>query len=236
MTGRLRKRLERMALCAAAEPEPFGALRRNRSRGATVFRWLLALLTLLASACVVSQNYPYPESWPPASGGAPEDCQDLGGVYADLGEPHKFPAINPSLSFNLGWQSWGDTEDRKQGWRRAKRVTLSIRDADSMEAVIWGANSDRIASHVFTLASGEFVCESGHATIRWHVYAAEDVVAARDDYTVELSRAGEYLVAHVHDRGIGVVGLVFPVGGTTSGWVRFKRLSQGDLQSEGRGP
>lgn len=236
MTGRLSKRLERPALCAAAEPEPLGVMMRNRCRGVALFRRLLALLTLLVSACVVNQNQPYPESWSPVPGRASEGCQDLDGVYADLGEPHKFPAVNPSLTFNLGWQGWSGTEDRKQGWRRAKRVTLSILDADSMEAVIWGANDDRIASHVLTRASGEFVCESGHATIRWHAYAAEDVVAARDDYTVELSRAGEYLVAHVHDRGIGVVGLVVPIGGKTSGWVRFERLSQGDLQPEVRGP
>jgi hypothetical protein len=209
---------------------------KNRCRGATLLRGLLALLTLLASACVVHQDQPYPESWPPVSGRASEGCQDLAGVYADLGEPHNFPTVNPSLTFNLGWQGWSGTEDRKQGWRRAKRVTLSIRDADSMEATIWGANDDRIASHVLTRASGQFVCESGRATIRWHASAAEDVVVARDDYTVELSRVREYLVAHVHDRGIGVIGLVFPIGGKTSGWVRFERLSQGDLQPEVRGP
>jgi hypothetical protein len=202
-----------------------GGMMRSQCRHATLFRRLLPLFTLLASACVINADHPYPESWPPVSSGAAEGCRDLDGLYADLGETHTFPAINPSLTFNLGWQGWSSTEDR-DGWRRAKRVTLSVRDANSLEAVIWGANDDRIASRILARDSGKFVCESGHATIRWHTYAAEDVVAARDDYTVELKRAGEYLVAHVHDRGIGIIGLVFPIGGKTSGWVRFKRLSQ----------
>jgi hypothetical protein len=190
-----------------------------------LFRGLLILLTLFAGACVVNENHPYPESWPAPSSNASEGCRDLEGVYSDLGETHTFPAINRSLTFYLGWQEWSDKEDRKQGWREAKRVTLSILGAGSLEAIIRGANDNRIATHILTQDSGEFRCESGHATIRWHAYGTEDVVAARDDYTIELIRAGEYLVAHVHDRGIGVIGLIFPIEGETRGWVRFKRLS-----------
>lgn len=189
--------------------------------------WLAVLVSLVASACVVHRDEPYPEAWPSLSTiGTSEGCRDLDGVYADHGETHASPAVATSLTFNLGWQAWGPAEDRKQGWRKATRVTLSVLDSDSMEAVIRDVNGVQVASHILTHGSGEFVCEQGHATIRWHVYGAEDVVAARDDYSVELRRAGGYLVAHIHDRGIGVIGLIFPVAGRNSGWVRFERLAR----------
>ena len=187
------------------------------------------LVSLVASACLVRQDEPYPAAWPSLSTtGTSEGCHDLDGVYADHGETHAFPAVTASLTFNLGWQAWGPAEDQKQGWRDANRVTLTVLDSNSMEAVIWGVNAVQLARHILTHDSGEFVCEQGHATIRWHVYGAEDVVAARDDYTVELRRAGEYLVAHIRDRGIGVIGLFFPVAGRNSGWVRFERLAKED--------
>ena len=192
---------------------------------ATLVLSSLALLNLLAGACIIHQDHPYPESWPPVSSAGVEGCRDLSGRYTDLGETYTFPAINPSLTFNLGWQGWSNSEDR-DGWRDAKQVTLSIRNAESLEVLVWGANNDRITDRVLARDSGEFVCESGTATIRWHSYGAEDVVVARDDYTVELIRAGKYLVAHVHDQAVGTIGLIFPICGKTSGWVRFQRLSQ----------
>src|SRR5574340_294855 len=114
--GRLTKRLMSGRRFARLLSPSRSVTMRNGCRGPALFRGLLALLTLSTSACGVTQNYPYPESWSPVPGGAPKGCQDLNGVYADLGEPRKFTGINPSLSFNLGWQSWGGIEDRKQGW------------------------------------------------------------------------------------------------------------------------
>lgn len=195
---------------------------RNAGRKA-----LALLVCLVPVACTTHQNERYPESWPSLSqGNATKNCHDLSGIYADKGETRVFPAVAPSLTFNLGWQAWGPEEDRKQGWRKADQVTVSVLDSGSMLAVIRDVNGARIASHIFTYVSGDFECRQGHGTIRWHVSGTEDVVAGRDDYTVELSRVGEYLVAHVHDRGIGVIGLVFPVTGNNSGWVRFKQIVQ----------
>lgn len=192
--------------------------------GTTFFRSLLVTVVLLAAACAVNRDYPYPASWPPLTGGAAEDCRDFEGSYADRGDTPDFPTVNRSLTFTLGWlQEWNRTGHRED-WRTADRVTVSLPSADSLKAEIWKANGEKIGTRLLTRASGEFVCDSGRATIRWHVYEAEDVATTREDYMVEFSRAGESLVAHVRNRGIGTVLLIFPVWGTTSGWVRFTRL------------
>lgn len=119
----------------------------------------------------------------------------------DQGETENFPAINPSLTFNLGWNRTSRNVTQGQAWRAARRVTLSLSDPESLNAVIWSAAGEQIGAWILARASGEFFCESGRATIRWHVYEAEDVVAAREDYTVEFRRAGDYLLARVRNQG-----------------------------------
>lgn len=184
----------------------------------------LVTVALVVGACAVHHEYPYPTTWPPLVNGGTEACRELAGTYADRGDAPNVPTINRSLTFTLGWTQDAKSPSQREAWRGADRVTLALPSAESLEVVSWKTSGERIGTRVLTRAAEEYMCESGRATVRWRVYEAEDVVAAREDYTVELHRVGEHLVAYVRNQGIGTVFLAFPFWGTTSGWVRFARV------------
>jgi hypothetical protein len=62
--------------------------------------------------------------------------------------------------------------------------------------------------------------------VRSRRWVAADVVAGREDVTIEFSQADASLVAHVRESTYGAIFAVVPIAGTASHWYRFARLSK----------
>ncbi|MNC91102.1 hypothetical protein D3C83_72980 [compost metagenome] len=73
-------------------------------------------------------------------------------------------------------------------------------------------------------SEGEFECRAGRLVIRDKRWVAEDVVAGRENVTLELHRSGRYLVVQARERTYAVVFLVVPLAADATHWYRFPRL------------
>jgi hypothetical protein len=60
--------------------------------------------------------------------------------------------------------------------------------------------------------------------VRNRRWVRADVMLAHERATLNLHRAGDYLVAQVEDKMAGLFFVILPIMGTTTHWYRFSRL------------
>jgi hypothetical protein len=167
----------------------------------------------LAGCAVTEQDYPL--AWDPLPQPAAEDCERFAGSYADRGETAGIRA-EPSLTYGLfGHHSI---------WQQAKRVDFALPQPGTLEITAW--DDDRpLFKRTLTTKAGEFRCKGGNLVVRSKRWVAADVVAGREDVTIEFSQAEGKLVAHVKESTYGTIFAVVPIAGTAAHWYRFARVT-----------
>jgi hypothetical protein len=95
----------------------------------------------------------------------------------------------------------------------------------SLRVTAWD-ESKPLFTRTLTEQAGEFECKEGELVVRSRRWVAADVVAGREDVTIEFSQAKSSLVAHVRESTYGALFAVVPIAGTASHWYRFARLSR----------
>jgi hypothetical protein len=168
----------------------------------------------LAGCAVTEQDYP--PAWEPLPHSKTADCARFAGSYADRGETTGTRA-EPSLTYGLfGHHS---------AWKEARRVDLALPEEGVLQVTAWGDDKPLFTRRL-TARAGEFQCKDGELVVRSRRWVAADVVAGREDVTIEFSQADASLVAHVRESTYGAIFAVVPIAGTASHWYRFARLSK----------
>ena len=175
---------------------------------------LSLLLAICLAGCAVTEQE-YPAAWDPLPSSGASDCARVAGSYADRGETTGARA-EPSLTYGLfGHHS---------AWKEAQRVDLALPEEGVLEITAW-ADGKPLFTRTLTAKAGEFQCKDGKLVVRSKRWVAADVVAGREDVTIEFSLADSKLVAHVKESTYGAIFAVVPIAGTASHWYRFARLS-----------
>jgi hypothetical protein len=173
--------------------------------------------SLLAAICLVGcavTEQDYPLAWDPLPHRAPESCARFTGSYADKGEAAGTRA-EPSLTYGLfGHHS---------AWKEARRVDLAVVGAGMLEVTVWD-EAKPLFTRTLTTKAGEFRCTDGVLFVRSKRWVAADVVAGREDVTLEFQLADSRLVVHVSEKTYGALFAVVPIAGTATHWYRFARL------------
>ena len=168
---------------------------------------------LVLTGCAVTDEK-YPLTWDPLPPSMSADCARFAGSYADRGEMTSFGS-RPSLSYGLfGHHS---------GWQKARRVDFALPQEGLLEITAWDAEKP-LFKRTLTAKAREFACKDGRLVVRSKRWVAADLVAGREDVTIELSDAGSHLVAHVLEKTYGAIFAVVPIAGTAVHWYRFARL------------
>lgn len=171
------------------------------------------MVMCLAGCAVTEQDYP--AAWDPLPAAA-GDCAYFAGNYADRGESSGTSA-QPSLTYGLfGHHS---------AWQKASRVQFSFPRDGVLEISAWHGDDKPLLTRALTAAAGEFRCQDGRLVVRSRRWVAEDIVAGRQDMTIEFSRTGSQLVAHVKEKTYGTIFAVVPIAGTAAHWYRFARMT-----------
>ena len=170
------------------------------------------MLACLAGCAVVEQDYP--AAWDPLPPPMAGSCARFAGSYADRGESGGTGA-EPSLTYGLfGHHS---------PWKEARRVELALPREDVLEISAWD-DGKLLMRRTLTAQAGEVRCKAGTLVVRSKRWGAADVVAGREDVTIEFVRAESKLVAHVKESTYGTIFAVVPIAGTAAHWYRFARL------------
>jgi hypothetical protein len=168
---------------------------------------------MCAAGCAVTEQ-DYPLAWDPLPQPATADCARFAGSYADRGEAAG--KGEPSLTYGLfGHHS---------GWKDVRRVDMVLPHDGVLEITAWDAQKP-LFKRTLTTEAGEFRCRSGQLVVRSKRWVAEDVVAGRQEMTIEFSRADSQLVAHVQEKTYGTIFYVVPIAGTAAHWYRFARIN-----------
>ena len=174
----------------------------------------LFLAIWLAGCAVTDQEYP--QAWSPLPPSATADCARFAGSYADRGETAGTGA-EPSLTYGLfGHHS---------AWKEARRVELALPAEGVLHVTAWDEGKP-LFTRTLSARAGEFECKDGALVVRSRRWVAADVVAGREDVTIEFSQADASLVAHVRESTYGALFAVVPIAGTATHWYRFARLAR----------
>lgn len=174
----------------------------------------LVLVTCLAGCAVTEQDYPL--TWDPLPQPAAESCTPFTGSYADRGEAVGDRA-EPSLTYGLfGHHS---------AWKDAQRVDLAFPAEGVLHVTAWDEEKP-LFTRTLTAREGEFSCKEGVLVVRSKRWVAGDVVAGREDVTIELRLSRSKLVAHVKEKTYGAMFAVVPIAGSASHWYRFARVER----------
>lgn len=166
----------------------------------------------LAGCAVTDEKYP--AGWDPLPQPASADCGAFAGSYADRGEMTA-SGSEPSLTYGLfGYHS---------AWQKARRVDFALPQDGVLEITAWDAEQP-LFKRMLSAQAGEFACNNGRLLVRSKRWVAADIVAGREDVTIELSDAGSRLVAYVKESTYGAIFAVVPIAGTAAHWYRFARL------------
>lgn len=177
-------------------------------------RYSLLAAIWLAGCAVTEQDYPL--AWDPLPHPASESCARFTGSYADKGEAAGTRA-EPSLTYGLfGHHS---------AWKEARRVDFAVVGDSMLEVTAWG-DTKPLFTRTLTTKAGEFGCKDGVLFVRSKRWVAADVVAGREDVTIEFRLADSKLVAHVNEITYGALFAVVPIAGTASHWYRFARVTR----------
>ena len=174
--------------------------------------WSVPVFALL-SACAVGVPE-YPPKWDPLLPPAVEHCKGFEGTYTDRGETRDRLSAR-----SLTREIFGD--DRE--WKDARRVALELPQDDVLRVTVYG-EMGTLFRRDLRASEGEFECRAGRLVIRDKRWVAEDVVAGRENVTLELHRSGRYLVVQARERTYAVVFLVVPLAADATHWYRFPRL------------
>lgn len=175
---------------------------------------LAVLGTVWLAGCAITDEK-YPLAWDPLPRPASADCARFAGSYADRGEASA-PGSHPSLTYALfGHHS---------GWQQAQRVDFALPQPGVLEITAW-ASDKPLLTRSFTTKADEFACKDGRVLVRSRRWVAAELVAGRENVTIEFSDAGRQLVAHVMESTYGAIFAVVPIAGTASRWHRFARVS-----------
>lgn len=166
----------------------------------------------LAGCAVMEQDYP--AAWDPLPLANAKSCDRFAGSYADRGETAG-ERTQPSLTYGL----FGHHSE----WKDADRVTLALPQDGVLEITVWDGDKP-LLKRTLSAQAGEFKCKDGTLVVRSKRWVAADVVAGREDVTIELTRANGKLVAHVRESTYGTIFAVVPIVGTAGHWYRFARL------------
>ncbi len=171
------------------------------------------LMAMCLAGCAVTEEQ-YPPAWDPLPQPAATDCARFAGSYADRGE--SAGPGDPSLTYGLfGHHS---------AWKEARRVVLELPAEGLLQVTAWD-ESKPLFTRTLTTREGEFRCKNGTLIVRSKRWVAADVVAGREDVTIEFNLAQGKLVAHVKESTYGAIFAVVPIAGTASHWYRFPRLN-----------
>ena len=95
--------------------------------------------------------------------------------------------------------------------------------AGMLEVTVWD-EAKPLFTRTLTAKAGEFRCTDGVLFVRSKRWVAADVVAGREDVTLEFQLADSRLVVHVSEKTYGALFAVVPIAGTATHWYRFARL------------
>lgn len=175
---------------------------------------LAVFAALPLAGCAVTDER-YPASWDPLPPPRSADCARFAGSYADRGEMTTSGSA-PSLSYGLfGHHS---------GWQKTQRVDFALPQDGVLEITAWDAEKP-LFKRTLTSKAGEFACKDGRLVVRSKRWVAADLVAGREDVTIEFSDTGSQLVAHILETTYGAIFAVVPIAGTAVRWYRFPRVS-----------
>jgi hypothetical protein len=174
-----------------------------------LMRHAFAAATLLLGACAFTE--PYPAAWVSPAPPASDDCRHLEGHYGDLGERPGSQA-QPSLAYLL----------LERGAAYATRVSLSLPRKDLMEVVLW-KDSTLWLTRTLSAGQDQFACDRGMLVLRRGRWVNEGQGHGRETFTIELSAAGDWLIARERESVVGLA-VVFPVVASQTRWYRFPRL------------
>jgi head-tail adaptor len=102
-------------------------------------------------------------------------------------------------------------------------VDFSFPRDDVLEVTVW-AGAEKLFNRTLTAAEEEVACDAGRLIVRNRRWVRADVMLAHERATLNLHRAGDYLVAQVEDKMAGLFFVILPIMGTTTHWYRFSRL------------
>ena len=168
----------------------------------------------LAGCAVVEQDYPL--AWDPLPQPAAASCARFAGSYADRGEAAEDRA-EPSLTYGLfGHHS---------AWKETRRVDLMFPAEGVLHITAWDEEKP-LFTRTLTAREGEFSCKDGVLVVRSKRWVAADIVAGREDVTIEFRLSNGKLVAHVKEKTYGAMFAVVPIAGTATHWYRFARVDR----------
>jgi hypothetical protein len=171
------------------------------------------LLAMCLAGCAVTEQ-DYPVTWDPLPQPAAESCARFAGSYADRGEAARDRA-EPSLTYGLfGHHS---------AWKDARRVDLALPAEGVLQITVWD-DQKPLLTRTLTTKEGEFRCDHGVLSVRSKRWVAADVVAGREEMTIEFRLSDSKLVAHVKEKTYGAIFAVVPIAGTATHWYRFARV------------
>lgn len=174
----------------------------------------LAVFGVLSLAGCAVTDEQYPARWDPPPPPMSADCARFAGSYADRGETTS-SGSQPSLTYGLfGHHS---------GWQKARRVDFVLPQDGVLEIAAWD-DEKPLFKRTLTSKAGDFACKNGRLVVRSKRWVAADLIAGREDVSIEFSDAGSQLVAHVQETTYGAIFAVVPIAGTAARWYRFARL------------
>jgi hypothetical protein len=174
----------------------------------------VACATLWLAGCAVTDEK-YPAAWDPLPPSMSADCAHFAGSYADRGELRD-AQTPPSLTYGL----FG----HHAPWQSARRVDFAFAQPGTLEITAWGEHKPLLKRTLVSKAD-EFACKDGRLIVHQKRWVAADLVAGREEVTLEFSDAGTQLVAHVKESTYGAIFAVVPIAGTAAHWYRFRRLA-----------
>jgi hypothetical protein len=173
----------------------------------------MVFMAICLTGCAVTEQQ-YPQAWEPLPVPKTEDCARFAGSYADRGEAAGGQA-EPSLTYGLfGHHS---------AWKEARRVAFAFPAEGVLHITAWD-DKQPLFTRTLSARAGEFQCKEGQLVVRSRRWVAADVVAGREDVTLEFSQTRAGLVAYVSEKTYGAIFAVVPIAGTASHWYRFARL------------
>jgi hypothetical protein len=175
----------------------------------------MVFMAICLTGCAVTEQQ-YPQAWEPLPVSKAQDCARFAGTYADRGEATGDLA-EPSLTYGLfGHHS---------AWKEARRVDFMFPTQEVLYVTAWD-EAKPLFTRILTAKAGEFQCQDGRLVVRSRRWVAADVVAGREDVTIEFSQTPSGLVAYVKESTYGAIFAVVPIAGTASHWYRFARLDR----------
>ena len=174
-----------------------------------------AACAFVLAACAVGDPR-YPPAWEPLPAPASSSCRAFEASYSDRGE-----AGGQAGEASLTREIFGPDS----AWKRARRVDFDFHADDILEVIVWG-DRGRLLSQAYSASAGEFACDAGRVRIRGKRWIAEDMIMGREDFDIQFSLAGKYLVARANVKTYGTMFLIVPVGADATHWYRFLRLAQ----------